>query len=297
MRFFVTGGTGFVGGHFVNEALAHGHQVLALRRAGAKARVPLLAEPDWVEVGEESSLEREFSNVDCLVHLAAHGVDPTCANWEDTFRVNVTESLRLWLQASKAGVSRFVIIGSSFEFGSFGEKFENIPEDAPLCPTGPYAASKAAATMAAAAFAVSEKVNVWVLRPFQIYGPGEGEKRLYPQILDAARHGKDLPLTEGNQVRDFMDVRDAAKMILGYAMLLMNRTTRPFFKTTNLGTGNPTTLRAFTERVWRENNGSGQLQFGALPYRPGEVMRFVPQVDIDEQRQVWEALKASPKRP
>ncbi|MEI8213211.1 MAG: NAD(P)-dependent oxidoreductase [Planctomycetota bacterium] len=292
MKLAVTGATGFVGSHFLNEALTHRQEVLALRRIGSRPRIGLFSEPEWVEGGVDAFHEGNLTGVDCLVHLAAHGVDPSRANWEDTFRVNVNDSLGLWLRAARAGVRNFIVIGSCFEYGSYGEKYDFIPEDAPLRPTGPYHASKAAATMAAAAFSATEKVNVWVLRPFQIYGAGESINRLYPQILEAAHHGKDLRLTEGNQIRDFMDVREVARMIHGYALLLVDKKETPFFKTTNLGTGKPTTLREFTERIWREENGTGKLEFGALPYRVGEVMRYVPCIDAEEQLQVRNALDA-----
>ena len=51
----------------------------------------------------------------------------------------------------------------------------------------------------------------------------------------------------------------------------------------NIGTGRPQTVRAFAEHWWREFGASGKLLVGALAYRDGEVMRFVPQ--IDEHRQ------------
>jgi len=294
VKFAVTGGTGFVGSHFLNELLGHGHDVLALKKPTAVPRIALHSEPAWIEGGFEAFDERSLAGVDCLVHLAAHGVDPTQANWDETFRVNVTESLLLWSRAVRAGVSNLVLLGSSFEFGSVGEQCEFIPDDAPLRPTAPYAASKAAATMAAAAFATAHKIKVYVLRPFQIYGPGESKNRLFPQILEAAREGRDLKLTPGDQVRDFMEVRDVAQLIHGYAHLLIRQSECPHFRTINLGTGQPTTLRAFTERVWRENHGTGHLEFGALPYRAGEVMRYVPRIDQALQSEALAAIGAKP---
>lgn len=295
VKFAVTGGTGFVGSHFLNELLVHGHDVLALRKPNSSPRVALSAEPVWIEGGFEAFDEESLAGVDCLVHLAAHGVDPTQANWDETFRVNVTESLLLWSRAVRAGVTNLVLLGSSFEFGSVGEQCEFIPDDAPLRPTSPYAASKAAATMAAAAFATAHKIKVYVLRPFQIYGPGEGANRLYPQILAAASEGRDLKLTPGDQVRDFMDVREVSKMIHGYSLLLMGLAERPHFRTINVGTGQPITLRQFTERVWRDHHGTGQLEFGALPYRAGEVMRYVPSIDLELQMAAMAARERYPR--
>ena len=55
-----------------------------------------------------------------------------------------------------------------------------IPTDAPLEPTGPYHASKAAATMAALGLAVDRKLSLSVLRPFHVFGEGEEETRFWP---------------------------------------------------------------------------------------------------------------------
>jgi nucleoside-diphosphate-sugar epimerase len=291
MKITVTGATGFVGSHFLNEVSDSLHEVQAVRRPGSATRIPIRREPEWIEGELNEVSEASLRGTDCLVHLAAHGVNPTAANWMDSFRVNVTESLALWLRAARAGVKSFVVIGSCFEFGSGGETFEFIAEDAPLMPTGPYHASKAAATMAASAFAHTEGVKVWVLRPFQIYGEGESPGRLYPQILHSARSGGDLDLTEGNQVRDFMHVRDVAKLVYGYALRLVHEKHEPFFKTTNLGTGKPMTIRGFTEQVWAEAGGVGRLNFGVLPYRKGEVMRYVPVIDRDEQSLALAAIE------
>ena len=46
----------------------------------------------------------------------------------------------------------------------------------------------------------------------------------------------------------------------------------------NVGTGRPQSVREFAEHWWREFGARGKLLFGALPYREGEVMRFVPQI-------------------
>src|SRR5436190_3362752 len=87
MQLFVTGGTGFVGSHFVQQALAAGHGVRALRRPGSQSRIPLPHQPDWFEIPFDQVEARHFENIDAVVHLAAHSANvpydslENCLHW------------------------------------------------------------------------------------------------------------------------------------------------------------------------------------------------------------------------
>ena len=286
----VTGATGLIGSHLLKQLTAYHTVVRALRRTGARPRISLEREPHWIDGSLSDLGENDFTGTDCLIHLAAHGVDQATATWDDCFRCNVMESIALWRHAAKAGVKNFVICGSCFEYGETGDSSEYISVDSVLRPTGPYGASKAAATMAACALASSQDVKVWVLRPFHIYGEGESAPKLFPQIIASARQGGNLALTEGRQIRDFLHVADAAKLIHGYALLLEKEERTSFFKISNVGTGNPVALRDFALKVWEANGGKGRLQFGAIPYRNAEVMRYVPEIDKAEQGAATDAV-------
>ncbi len=85
MRLFVTGGTGFIGSHFLKIALEAGHGVVALRRPDSRPVIPLDQEPQWQEGALDEVPAAVLENFDALVHLAAHGVDPYKANWNDCF--------------------------------------------------------------------------------------------------------------------------------------------------------------------------------------------------------------------
>lgn len=277
MRIFVTGGTGFIGSHFINKAHAAGHNLVALRRSpNSQPRIPLAAQPHWIEGAmQEVSLE-QLATCEVLVHMAATGVSPLHSHWEELFRVNVQESLSLWLRASEAGVRRFIICGSCFEYGRSGEVFDFIPVDAPLMPTGPYHASKAAASMAALAFAVERKVELEILRPFHVFGEGEASGRFWPALRLAALSGMDFPMTFGEQIRDFVPVGMVAERFLESVESAAISSGKPRIR--NVGTGRPQTLRQFAERCWLEWGATGRLLFGEIPYRLDEIMRFVPDI-------------------
>jgi nucleoside-diphosphate-sugar epimerase len=274
MRLFVTGGTGFIGSHFLAGALASGHEVLALKRPGSTPRVTLKVEPEWLEGELTDDWHTALRECDALVHFAAAGVNPSKATWESCFRTNVTDSLKLWMRAIEAGITKFVVSGSCFEYGRAGERYEFIPPDAPLEPTGPYHSSKAAATMAAIGLAVDRKVSMAILRPFHVFGPEEkAEYRFWPSLVRAAQRGEDFPMTLGEQIRDFVPVELVARAFL----LAAQRPPGPGHPTVeNVGSGQPQSLREFAEKWWKQFNAQGRLIIGALPYRPDEVMRYVP---------------------
>lgn len=285
MRLFVTGSTGFIGSHFLRAALAAGHDIVALRFPGTKEVVPL---PEggriaWVD-GDlnaffaDSTISPPTSSV--FVHLAAAGVNPKHATWEVCFETNLNQSLALWRRAAAAGVRNFVLCGSCFEYGLSAEQYEFIPPMAPLLPTGAYHASKAAATMAGIALSVEQELNLSILRPFHVYGEGEGPDRFWPALRKAALAGEDFPMTLGEQIRDFIPVEDVVSQFLQETERMVNpeRNQEPRIRIANVGTGRPQTLREFAEYWWKHWNAKGKLLLGSVPYRDNEVMRYVPEV-------------------
>lgn len=274
MKIFVTGGTGFIGSHVLQHALAAGHEVTVLRRAGAVPKIKLTREPDWIEGALDNDWRSRLKHCDALIHLAAAGVNSRKPGWKELFAVNVTQSLDLWLQAAEAGVKRLIICGSCFEYGREAERHERIPADAALEPTGPYHSAKAAATMAALGLAVDRNLELLVLRPFHVFGDGEAPTRFWPALRAAALAGRDFPMTAGGQIRDFVPVETVAETFIAAITRADLKAGQP--KVENLGTGRPQTLRAFAEHWWKHWNAKGCLQFGAVPYRDNEVMRYVP---------------------
>jgi len=278
MKIFLTGGTGFIGSHFINLMRQSNPEesIRALRRPSSIQRMPLAREPEWVTGDLAGACNEWFEGCDALVHLAAAGVLPKDANWEDCFRVNVSESIRLWRIAAKTGVKRFLICGSCFEFGRTAESESFLNPRAFLEPTGSYHASKAAATMAAMGFAAETGLEVAVFRPFHIFGEGEDASRFWPSLRKAALEGADFPMTAGQQIRDFTPVKQAAQKFRDGLMRSDIRPGQVLLE--NIGTGHPLTLREFAEFWWKEWGATGVLQFGVVPYRAGEVMRYVPQL-------------------
>lgn len=281
-RIFLTGGTGFLGSHFIRHAIELGHEVFALRRPGSHTQIPLSIQPHWLDGQLTSDWTDEFKKCDAFVHLAATGVSPQIPSWQELFQVNVLESLMIWRAAAQAGVRRFIICGSCFEYGSSGTRYEFIPPDAPLLPTTAYGASKAAASVAALGLAAESNLSMLVLRPFHIFGEGENSARLWPSLKLAASSGCDFPMTLGEQIRDFLPVEAAAATIL--ASLDRPDLLPGIPLVENLGSGQPMSLLDFASYWWKKWQAPGQLLAGKIPYRPSEVMRYVAEIPPSTQK-------------
>lgn len=276
MRMFITGGTGFLGSHFIQQALDHDHEIFALRRLGSTPRITLKREPNWIEKDLGEITCKDLKGFDALVHFASHGVSPQKTDWESAMRVNVHLSTQLIQHACHAEIPKILLCGSCFEYGKKGENYTFIPSDAPLKPLGPYAASKAAFSLVAESMARSMDSEFVLLRPFHFYGEGQHEQNFWPSLRQAARAGEDFEMTLGQQIRDFQPVEQTAASFLKTLNQWPGR--RGEIQVANLGSGRPTTLANFAQECWNHWEAIGHLKIGAIPYRPDEIMRYTPQL-------------------
>jgi len=277
MKIALTGATGFIGSHFTKQALSAGHSVLAIRRSPtSRPRICLNLQPHWLDRALEEVTAEDLKGCDVLVHLAAHTGNVPYDTLINCLRWNLTAVLALFEQARLAGIQRYVVAGSCFEYGRSGERYEAIPTTAPLEPTNSYSASKAAASIALCQWAKEHGMSLDLLRVFHVFGEGEAETRLWPLLRSAALAGKDFPMTPGEQLRDFIPVEDVAASFLRESECQKSHS--PNVAVKNIGTGVPQSIREFTEHWWKQWHAKGSLLVGALPYRDGEVMRYVPEV-------------------
>jgi len=276
MRVFVTGGTGFIGSHFLKKALANGHDLVCLRRPGSQTKIPLDGEPRWVEGSLDDDLSKEMEGCDVFLHLASHSTNVPYDSLENCLYWNLTASLQMMQNAREIGIKKFIVTGTAFEYGHSGERYDSIPVSANLEPSNSYSASKAAASMAFYQWSIEHKLKLQYFRLFQVFGEGESDNRLWPSLKKAAISGEDVDMTKGEQIRDFIPVEDVACKLVQALKFENTEFGKPSFK--NVGTGKPSSIKEFSEFWWKKWGAEGQLNFGSIPYRNNEVMIYVPEL-------------------
>lgn len=172
MRVFLTGATGFVGGHMVDLLIEEGHTVRALVRPGHDEA---LAGREGVEVvtgslADEATLREALNDVDAIVHLAGKYKQSTPAELID---VNAAGTRRLAGAALEAcpDLSRLVFVSSIAAAGPGPEDLSPCTEDAPPEPLSVYGRSKRMAEEQL--LEVADRLPVTIIRPPIIYGPGD----------------------------------------------------------------------------------------------------------------------------
>ncbi|HET9544507.1 MAG TPA: GDP-mannose 4,6-dehydratase [Gaiellaceae bacterium] len=201
----VTGAGGFVGRHLLAE--------LGGRAVAGRA-----------DVTDGDALAAELREVApaAVCHLAA--ATSVAESWRrgaETWRVNVLGTVAL-LDAVRAEApeARTLVVSTGEVYGPTPDGPAG--EDTPVAPLSPYAASKAAAELAATRAARAEKLDVVVARPFQHAGPGQDERFAIgswtARIARLERAGGgDLEVGDLTVRRDLTDVRDVTR---AYRLLL-----------------------------------------------------------------------------
>jgi nucleoside-diphosphate-sugar epimerase len=197
---FVTGGSGFIGGHLVRRLVQDGRRVRALARSDAAAAVveELGGEPVRGDLADVDSIAVGADGCETAFHLAAHLGQ--WGPWEDFVAGNVTGTENALAGTRRAGVSRFVHCGTEAALIA-GQPLVRIDETAPLRPDSkaPYAATKARAEQAVRR-ASADGFETVVLRPRLVWGAGD--TTLLPAIADAVRAGRFAWIGGGGQLTD-----------------------------------------------------------------------------------------------
>lgn len=220
---------------------------------------------DLAEASQEE-LNRLFPEVDVVFHTAAGGVTDPCLDPSSLSAINVAGTEKVIRAARDNGVRRFVHIGSCFEYGDGAQ----IDEESPLRPRSAYASTKVEASKAVLAASRFFEFGSVVLRPFMVYGPGESETRLVPHIIRNAIAGREINLTGGEQIRDFVFVEDVISALVrtSYVKGIAGQAF-------NLCRGYGVKVKAVAKMVLELTNSESKLNLAALPYRENEAMSIV----------------------
>ena len=212
---------------------------------------------------------------------------------------NIADAADLAAMAADAGCRAFIGAGSQAEYGPYHRAIS--PDDA-THPTTLYGKAKLAAAGMVEQIAADRGMRFAWLRIFSTYGPKDADYWLIPSFILTLRKGETMSLTGCEQKWGFLHARDAAS---AFRIVATSDGGQGYF---NLGSPTAPMLRETLLKLRDLVDLNGNIVFGAVPYRPDQVMilqadvrrltdlGWRPQVAIDDGLRETVEWYVDPKR-
>lgn len=287
----MTGGAGFLGVPTIRALGEAGYEVICLDdfRLGTRARLEALSDVrlhvEEADIRDGEALRKVIDAYEPwgVVHLAALHFIPYCvANPEETVSVNVLGTQTVLSAIENSSVRRLIFASTA---DAYRPSMEPHAEMHSLEPLNIYGASKVMGEWLVRLHARrNPSLDVRVARLFNLYGPGETNPHVLPDILDGMRQGNALSLGALSPRRDYVFVHDAARAL---CQLL---TTDTPFDVVNVGTGSSTSvselveeLRTLTNRPLEVSQDPAKLRAVDRPEMRADtslLRRLIPQLEM-----------------
>ena len=211
MKILITGANGFVASQLTSLLEAQGHQLLLA------ARSDMQATSATVEIGDIDTFdnwESYLSDIDVVIHLAArvHQMnelsDQAALNYQ---RTNVDATARLAEAAIQCGVKRFIFLSTIKVNGEETLKGETFSATDTPAPKDAYGESKLQAELALKKLSSSSAMELVIIRPPLVYGPGV--KVNFLRLVELAQGGIPLPFAGLSNHRDMVSVDNLCDLI------------------------------------------------------------------------------------
>ncbi len=258
-RVLLTGAGGFVGRHVGKALVARGFDVHGVSRHDRTADRLTWHACDLLDA---TSLERLVAALrpTHLLHLAWY-TEPG-EYWQSQQNLPwLNASIGLLESFARHGGERAVLVGTCAEYDwAYGYCVE---DTTPCKARSLYAASKLALHDVARAFAPTADLGVAWARIFFPFGPHEHPERLVPSVTRALLAGERAACSDGEQIRDFVYVRDAASALV--ALL-----DHEFCGDVNIASGRPVVLKDLVSLIADKLNARHRVDFGRRPRQDSE---------------------------
>lgn len=262
-RVLLTGATGFVGRQVLRELREHDLDIVLVTRPGADIRLDAECRALQAHVTPDAFAASDAwwadacAGIDTVIHVAWYAEPGQYLRSARNLEC-LEGTLRLARGAVQAGVRRVVGIGTCLEYDT---DHPRLAVDTPVAPRSVYAAAKAACYLALSRYLAASDVEFLWCRLFHLFGEHEDARRLVPTLHQRLAAGLPVDLTGGAQIRDFLDVAVAGRLI-AQAALSGDSGAK------NICSGEPVTVRALAERIADGYGRRDLLRFGARPDDP-----------------------------
>lgn len=224
MRYFVTGGAGFIGSNYVEHLFLNVEEVTGVTiydkftyAANPKNYQEFLGDPRLTvikgDICDSDLLEKSMVGHDFVVHFAAEShVDRSIEDASAFVHTNVVGTFNVLEASRKVGIRTMIHVSTDEVYGSLSEG--SADEKFPLEPNSPYAASKAASDLLVRSYFVTHELDVRTTRCCNNYGKHQYPEKVIPVFINKLKIGNKLPIYgDGSNVREWIHVSDHARGI------------------------------------------------------------------------------------
>lgn len=310
--YLITGGSGFIGSHLVENLLKQGHQVInvdnfhnfydykikvnnTLESIGKekkfvftdnkehdlnelkKSAKSLNYEMYLTDIRNLDELRIIFQNhsIDAIVHLAAlAGVRPSIEKPIEYEEVNIKGTMNLWQLCNEFSIKKFVCASSSSVYGN-NEKTPFAEDDVVDFAISPYAATKKAGEVIGHVYHSLYGVDMIQLRFFTVYGPRQRPDLAIHKFTKLIHEDKEIPFYgDGTTARDYTFIDDIIDGVTKSLKYVEENS--GVYEILNLGESQTVTLAEMVSEIERAlgKNASKKM----LPMQPGDVNRTNAQI-------------------
>ncbi|MFH1119180.1 MAG: NAD-dependent epimerase/dehydratase family protein [Bacteroidota bacterium] len=277
-KVLITGAAGFIGSNLAQGMLSEGYQVTGLDnfddfydpQIKRKAVEKLATTPGFRliegDIRDRKLLDETFMEVkpDLVIHLAARaGVRPSIADPQLYYDVNVSGTLVLLESMRKTGIKDLLFASSSSVYGN-NKKVPFSESDPVDNPISPYAATKKAGELICYTYHHLYNFNIFCLRFFTVYGPGQRPEMAIQQFGKNIAEGAPITLYgDGTSRRDYTFVGDIVAGIISAANKLKG------YEIINLGNSDTITLLELVHGIEVTLEKKALIEW--QPMQPGDV--------------------------
>ncbi|SDQ46675.1 UDP-glucuronate 4-epimerase [Chryseobacterium soldanellicola] len=306
MNYLVTGGSGFIGSHLVEQLLKKGHSVINIdnfdnfynyqikikntlesidknsdfefsdKENDIKNLISLSKSDNYVlyyqDIRDKNGLEDIFKNhkIDLIIHLAAlAGVRPSIERPLEYEEVNIRGTMNLWELCKDFGIKKFVCASSSSVYGN-NEKIPFAETDNVDNPISPYAATKKCGEILGHVYHQLYNVDMIQLRFFTVYGPRQRPDLAIHKFTKLISEGQEIPFYgDGSTARDYTYIEDIIDGITKSISYLESNS--KVYEILNLGESEVITLNEMLATIEKTLGKSANKKM--LPMQAGDVQK------------------------
>lgn len=275
MRYVVTGGSGFIGSHIVEELVKQNQDVVVIDNLYNTTKDKIkssLKKIRFVEgdIRDLELLKKEFKGADYVLHLAALiSVTESVRKPEEYHEVNVGGTRNVLEAARINNVKRVVLSSSCAVYGST----KKVPQDESLkpMPMSPYAENKLEGEKLCKEYYQKHGLKTICLRYFNVFGPRQDPKSPYAGVIPIfvqklLDNEQPTIFGDGEQTRDYVFVKNIVA-----ANLLACKAEKGFGEIFNIGTEKETSVNTILKLLNKHLGKNAKPVYA--PAREGEMAR------------------------